>query len=615
MGIYDANGTQLNAIYDANGTELSIAYDANGNVIYRKESAKILVGDYSEAIGDLSDWLINKATYTANGNTYCKERYRMDTNAWVNGATAIAMGEIAVTYLQLWKYHNDTSYRTTARNIVSALEAGRRSSNGFSMYVYGGSDTTQYTGGNSEVPLMLFRCAEIDADYASTYIASALTSTDFLLGIQNSDGSWRTSSTNQAKTAMFTAQAVGALSAGYQYTANKSAYLTAVQKGIAYIQTQLMSDGRIKTSHDNGSTEEWWRPPTSDQAIVIRGLAIAEYYLSSFTDVSSWRMLRHTLLTYLNQCIGAEGSVRNGLGNSGLPNDYYGLTDHVYTTSWAIEAYYYSGLVDSSGEELNTAKKILDFCKGNLYFSEDANTNGTIRGAYNVQDGNWDTSALIQDGGNEGGAEMIYVGWVMAPIVTWMITYQSPYDGNSFALFGNSITYWDQRPAWYDESVTVVGYPTYLRNDLGVTTDNFGVAGAQTSSICNTFKSKNLALYDCAILTGGTNDANNNISVSTYKSSLVSAIQYAQTSNPNLKLFLVSPPKMFGTHASKDVTPYCEAMEEVAEQYNLPCLRMDEELPFTDSNYQQYLVDEIHPNNVGYEIYANTLMRFLIDNY
>lgn len=426
MAVYDGNGNVLNAVYDANGIELNRAYDASGNIIYQKQGINIPTGDYSEQIGYLSDWLINLATYTANGNTYCKERYRMDTSKWVDGATAIAMGEIAVTYLQLWKYYGDESYRTTARNIVSALEAGRRSSNGFSMYVYGGSNNIQYTGGNSEVPLMLFRCAEIDPDYASTYIASALKSTDFLVGIQNSDGSWRTSSSNQAKTAMFTAQAVGALASGYRYATGSriSAYRTAIEKGIAYIQTQLMSDGRIKTSHDNGSSEEWWRPPTSDQAIVIRGLAIAEYYLPNNANASAWKTLRQTLLSYLNQCIGSEGAVRNGLGNSGLPNDYYGLTDHIYTTSWAIEAYYYSALVDDSQTELNISKGIVEFCKGNLYFDVgNENTNGTIRGAYNVQDDNWNTSALVQDGGNEGGADMIYVGWVMSPILTWMIEY------------------------------------------------------------------------------------------------------------------------------------------------------------------------------------------------
>ena len=107
MAVYDANGNVLNAVYDANGTALNRAYDASGNIIYQKQTITIPTGDYSEQIGYLSDWLTSLATYTANDNTYCKERYRMDTNAWVDGATAIAMGEIAVTYLQLWKYYRN----------------------------------------------------------------------------------------------------------------------------------------------------------------------------------------------------------------------------------------------------------------------------------------------------------------------------------------------------------------------------------------------------------------------------------------------------------------------------------------------------------------------------
>lgn len=424
MAVYDANGVALNAIYDSDGAELNYAYDADGNIIYQKESIVIPTDDYSTQIGHLSDWLINLATYTADGETYVKERYRMDTWAWSSGATAMACAQSAWMYLKLWQYTGNSSYLTTARNLVTSLEKGRDSSGGFPMFIYDGSDHNIYTGGNSEVPISLFRCAEIDTDNAETYITNALRSTDYLLSIQNSNGSWRTVTNDTSQTALFTAQAVSALSMGYQHTANKSGYQTAIEKGIAFIQTQLLSDNRIRTCREVNPSTEYWRPPTSDQSIVIRGLALAEYYLPNNSNVSSWRTLRQTLLLYLNQCIGSESAVRNGLETTNLPNDFYGLTDHVYTTSWAIEAYHFCGLVDNDQTEMNISKGIVDFCKGNLYFNVgNENTNGTIRGAYNVQDGNWDTSALTQDAGNEGGADMIYVGWVMAPICTWMIEY------------------------------------------------------------------------------------------------------------------------------------------------------------------------------------------------
>lgn len=418
MSIYGISGTRLTRAYGLN-SELFQAYDITGDRVFPDNK-------YAYQIDNLENWLVNLATYTANGTTYVKERYRMDIWAWSSGATAMACAQAALTYLYLWKYRNDATFLTTARNLVSGLEAGRNQNGGFPMFIYGGSDTHVYTGGNSEVPISLFRMAEIDTDYALTYVENGLRSTDFLLSIQNQNGSWRTVDNDNTQTALFTAQAVMALSMGYQYTTNKNGYRAAIENGISFIQTQLLPDGRIKTCREANPGTEYWRPPTSDQSIVIRGLAAAEYYLSDNANVQNWRSLRETLLVYLNDCIGVEGAVRNGLGTTSLPNDFYGLTDHVYTTSWAIEAYYYCGLVDEDQTEMGISKGIVDFCSGNLYFNVgNVNTNGTIRGAYNIQDDNWDTSALTQDAGNEGGAEMIYVGWVMAPILAWMIRYSA----------------------------------------------------------------------------------------------------------------------------------------------------------------------------------------------
>lgn len=417
MPAYNINGNELQKtnIYDVLGSPLSQAYSVDGTPLY----------DYSTSISNLSNWLINLATYTAEGETYVKERYRMDTWAWSSGATAMACAQAGLAYLKIWQYTNNAAYLTTARNLITSLEKGRDSSGGFPMFIYGGSDHNIYTGGNSEIPISLFRMAEIDTINATTYITNALRSTDYLLSIQNNNGSWRTVTNDTSQTALFTAQAVTALSMGYEHTSNKSGYQTAIENGIAFIQTQLLNDGRIRTCREVSPNTEYWRPPTSDQSIVIRGLAIAEYCLPNNVNVSNWRTLRQTLLVYENDCVGPEGAVRNGLGTTSLPNDFYGLTDHVYTTSWAIEGFHYSRLVDNSQNELNTTKGILDFCDGNLYFNVgNVNTNGTIRGAYNIQDNNWDTSALTQDAGNEGGADMIYVGWVTAPLLTWLITYQ-----------------------------------------------------------------------------------------------------------------------------------------------------------------------------------------------
>lgn len=414
MAVYNKSGEALASVYGADGQELLFAYDASGNVIFSKH-------EYASQIEDLENWLVNLATYTANGETYVKERYRLDTGAWVSGATAMACAQAALTYLYLWQYHSNTQYRTVARNLVTSLEKGRAQSGGFPMFIYDGHDSNIYTGGNSEVPISLFRMALIDTENASTYITNGLRSTDYLLSIQNDNGSWRTVTNDTSQTALFTAQAMTALAYGYQYTTNKSGYKTAIEKAADFIATQLLPDDRIRTCREVSPNTEYWRPPTSDQSIVVRGLAIAEYFLSDDADASDWAILRHTLLNYLDDCIGADGAVRNGLGTTNLPNDFYGLTDHVYTTSWAVEAYYYSALVDNSNTYMGIYNGILDFCANNLYFSLNQNANGVIRGAYNCQDNNWNTSALAENPLGEGGADMIYVGWVMSPLLTWMI--------------------------------------------------------------------------------------------------------------------------------------------------------------------------------------------------
>lgn len=423
MAVYNINGQQLDTIYELSGDGLDVAYSINSEIVFQSSQSQ-----YFEQIRYLKDWLINKATYISGDNTYVKERYRMDTSKWVNGATAIACAQAMFAYAKLYQYTENDDYLSLVRNLYGGIHDGRKSDGGFEMYVYypgGGGQSDKYTGGNSEVPINLFRVAEIDTNYSAQYIQEGLLSTDYLLTTQNTDGSWRTSVNEAAKSSMFTAQAIAAIAMGYQYTQNKNAYLSAIQNGFDFISTRLLSDGRIKSTFEEsigtGYGSEEWRPPTSDQAIVIRGLAIVELYMADYMNVSDITAFRHLLLPYLNNCIGSEGSIRNGLGTSSLPNDIFGITDHVYTTSWAIEAYYYSSLIDNSASEMDISDGIIEFCAGNLYFSNSPNTNGTIRGAYNVRDGNWDTSVLYQDASNEGGADQIYVGWAMAPILSWTL--------------------------------------------------------------------------------------------------------------------------------------------------------------------------------------------------
>lgn len=363
------------------------------------------------------DWLKLATDNTSDGKRV-KERYKMNSKSWQTIYRPDCNMETALAFLKVWKYTNDDNYLQLSRDIYDSIIKLRNSDNSFPFA--NTFDTHVYTNDNSEVPIFLFRMAEIDTERADMYRQSALLSTDFLIALQNTDGSWRVVDNDLHKVPMFVAHAVSALSIAYKYTGKKEQYKIAIENGLDWIiNGNIFDNGRVKICYEVNSGTEYWRPPSSDQAIVIRGFALAELYVNS-SKKDSWKQNRIKMLNWFDQLLDSSGAIKNGLGEKLNGADLAGLTDHVYTTAFGIEAYYWSYLVDNNVDYLNKAKLITEFCSNNLYYSDDINANGVIRGAYNIQDDNWDTSKLILNGGQEGGSNMVYTGWVNAPLAIWM---------------------------------------------------------------------------------------------------------------------------------------------------------------------------------------------------
>lgn len=365
------------------------------------------------------EWLKLALDDTADGKRV-KERYMMNKKSWKVWYRPDCNIETAYAFLKAWEYTKDDSYLQLARDIYESIVKMQKADGSFPFAHTG--DTHIYTNDNSEVPIFLFRMAEVDTEMADVYRQTALKGMDFILSIQNENGSWRVVDNDPHTPAMFTAHAISGLAHAYAYTTNKVEYKTAIEKGLDFIATQILEDGRIKTCYEINNGTEYWRPPSSDQAIVIRAFAHAEYYVSDSSKRNEWRTNRLRLIEWFNQLIDVSGAIKNGLGENINGADLPGLTDHVYTTAFGIEAYQWSYYVDNNLDYLNKAMAIANFSANNLYYSGEAETNGTIRGAYNVQDDNWDTSSLILNSGQEGGADMIYTGWVNAPLVALFFT-------------------------------------------------------------------------------------------------------------------------------------------------------------------------------------------------
>lgn len=365
------------------------------------------------------EWLKLAIDDTSDGKRV-KERYMMNKKSWKVWYRPDCNIETAYAFLKAWEHTKDNSYLQLARDIYSSIVKMQKTDGSFPFAHTG--DTRIYTNDNSEVPIFLFRMAEIDSEMADTYRQTALKGMDFILSIQNENGSWRVVDDDPHTPAMFTAHAVSGLAHAYAYTTNKTEYKAAIEKGLDFITTQILDNGRIKTCYEINNSTEYWRPPSSDQAIVIRAFAHAEYYISDSSKKDEWKRNRLKLIKWFDRLIDVSGAIKNGLGENINGADLQGLTDHVYTTAFGIEAYQWSYYVDNNPDYLNKAMSIANFAANNLYYSDEPETNGTIRGAYNIQDNNWDTSSLILNSGQEGGADMIYTGWVNAPLVALFFT-------------------------------------------------------------------------------------------------------------------------------------------------------------------------------------------------
>lgn len=408
--LYDKDGSVLNAAYNKDAASLPYVYDKNQNVY-----DFIDVDDYTteliEKAERIANWLENRSIdNTANGKRV-KERYRMDLSQWVTMHRVFCNMQVVTFFFTLWKFSNNSRYLTLGRDIFDSIILLQNQDG--SIPSADTDDTDIYTSGNSDEAALMAEMAEIDTERASTYLTHALAVTDFIITQQTQSGGFKYTTSDSRTTLMATAQAVYALSVLADSSPNASSYETAVASGITYISGLINSSGRITT------VGETFRPPASEQSLCIRAIASAEKAFPNNANASSWKTLRTKMLSWLDLLIAPIGAVRMGLGEGLGYNDIYDYTDHVYVTAFAVQAYYFSYEVDNIERYKINALRIILFTLGNVYTSNDVDTNGTIRGAWNIEEESFNCPDYYYKSLKEGGPDMIYTGWDNAPMAEW----------------------------------------------------------------------------------------------------------------------------------------------------------------------------------------------------
>lgn len=361
---------------------------------------------------DLVAWLTRA---TKPGSAAIRERYKISTQVWNSAIRPDVNAECVLTYLRAWQATGDAAHLTKSRAIWDAFK-GLQTPSGWWPF----TDTVSqiWINDQAEVSIFLLRSAEVDEVNAAAYRAAALDTCDYLVSVQNPTTKlWAAGTYTGYQSALFTAHAVTALATAYPLAgANQAAYLTAIETGLTAIAAKIGGDGRVQTGYEVHGIEESWRPPASDNALCIRAYATAERAFPAHASVTTWATHRHALHGWLDGLIHASGAVRNGYGVGCTLADVTHVTDHVYTTAFAIEAYRLSAATDSSPAYAAIAAGISAFAAGNIWYSANPDANGCLRGAYDLTAQDFNTGEIPQNAGEEGGGDMAYTGWSAAPV-------------------------------------------------------------------------------------------------------------------------------------------------------------------------------------------------------
>ena len=209
----------------------------------------------------------------------------------------------------------------------------------------------------------------------------------------------------------------------------------------------------------------------------------------------------------------------------------------------------------------------------------------------------------------------------------------SDYTGLNGVAFGTSLTYRAQ---------TTGGYLQYLPTMLGMTFVNQGIGssvilgdGGSLDMLANIKAYNSYSGKRVYIIEGFVNDWYQNNTLGTWKDSnettvcgcVRSAINYIMSQNANMTIFIVLDPcgrNYSGTNCSTTATnsssltqyEYYEEISKVAESLGIPVIK-GYAISGISENTPQYLMDNIHPTELGAKQMANVIysqMRKYIPN-
>ena len=205
------------------------------------------------------------------------------------------------------------------------------------------------------------------------------------------------------------------------------------------------------------------------------------------------------------------------------------------------------------------------------------------------------------------------------------------------AAFGDSVTWYDGQTyldATQEAGVVVKGFPSYMREELGLTVDNYGISGYTTPQICTKIKSTDISNYDMIAILAGINDFRDHASEAvgevlpigstfdeaTFAGSYQSMVESILTRKPDVKIYIFTPFKVW--YQNLEITEdYIDVIKEIGKTYGIPVLDLYSNSGFNKLTKSTFIVDdtekvefEFHPSTIGYKRISELIIPFLLNN-
>ena len=207
---------------------------------------------------------------------------------------------------------------------------------------------------------------------------------------------------------------------------DKPEYLYAATKGMEYLISNIMEDGRSRTTYEIIKMEDW-RPLSSETGNTLYALSVGYKVTRNPLYLKKQKLVLEYQLSLLDES-GAILNCKPGDEQVSQQNNP-DLCDLVYTAGFTLQAFIWA--YETTGEQrcLDAAYKLGDFLASVQCNGESELWDGGFRGSYDVKSRKWSGRANQNNPIDEGGMYSVYTGWCCTNIIYGLILLQGYSEG------------------------------------------------------------------------------------------------------------------------------------------------------------------------------------------